>query len=227
MGRFEIKAPLFEVAEELLYAPSLPVKIESFFAREAIAHDIEMTVSSAFALNDLTGKKDLHSPEFFSFRHSGFSCDSMFSSCSFPDRDVAFYSYDVAGGFVVQTVEPFLTSELPIHGQDVDLFRPHDAEKIFENGDSLPGVGVAPLCLLGKDFPDDGDGDIVDDDSDGENVDVPFPVFPIRAIHGEGPAFRGLGDFSQDESTEGDQRDRGVEEKILESAVATFVLGTC
>ncbi len=57
MGRFEIKAPFLEVAEELLYAPSLPVKIESFFAREAIAHEIEMTVSSAFALNDLTGKK--------------------------------------------------------------------------------------------------------------------------------------------------------------------------
>ena len=227
MGRFEIKAPLFEVAEELLYAPSLPVKIESFFTCEAIAHDIEMTVSSAFALNDLTGKKDLHSPEFFSFRYSGFSGDSMFSSCFFPDRDIVFYSYDVADVFVVQTFEPFLTSELTIHGQDVDLFRLHDTEKFFENGDSLPSVGVAPFGLLGKDFPGDGDGDIVDDDSDGENVDVPFPVFPIRAIHGERPAFRGLGDFSQDEFTEGDQRDRAVEEKILESAVATFVLGTC
>ncbi len=63
MGGFEIKAPFLEVAEELLNAPSLPVELEGFFAREAVANDREMTVSSAFTLDDLTRKENFHSPE--------------------------------------------------------------------------------------------------------------------------------------------------------------------
>ncbi len=151
----------------------------------------------------------------------------MFSGWLLPDGDVALDSYDVADAFVVQPFEPFLTAELTVHGQDVDLLWIHHFEELFENGDSVFGVGVAPFGLLGKYLPGDGNGDFVDDDPDGQNVDVAFPVFPIGAIHGESPAFWGPGDFSQDESTEGDQRDRGVEEEVLESAVTTFVFGTC
>ena len=54
-----------------------------------------------------------------------------------------------------------------------------------------------------------------------------FPVLPIRTIHGESPTFQGFGDFSQNESTERDQGDGAVEEEVLKSAVATFVLGPC
>ncbi len=227
MGGFEIKTSLFQVAEELFNAPSRPVKIEGFFACEAIAHDVEMAVPPAFALDDLAGKKDPHSPQILSLRSFRFSCDPMFSRWFLSDGDVVFESDDVADALVVQPFEPLLTAELTIHGQDVDLLRIHDLEKRFENRNSLPSVGVSSFGLLGKDFPDDGDGDFVDDDSNSENVDMTFPVLPIRTIHGESPTFQGFGDFPQNESTERDQGDGAVEEEILKSAVATFVLGPC
>ena len=90
----------------------------------------------------------------------------------------------------------------------------------------MPGVGVAPFGLLGKHFPGDGDRNIIDDDPDGEDVNVAFPELPIGAIHGESPAFGGLGYLPQYETPEGDQGDGSFEEKILEPAVTTFVLGS-
>ncbi len=115
MGRLQIKTPFLEMAEELLYTPSPPVEAECFFAGKAIANNVEVAVPPTFALDDLTGKENVHPPEFFSFRCCRFACDPILTGGFPSNRDVLFDSHDVANAFIIQPFEPFFTSEFTIH----------------------------------------------------------------------------------------------------------------
>ena len=84
-------------------------------------------------------------------------------------------------------------------------------------------VGVSPFGFLRKNFPGNGDGHFVDDDPDGENVDVSLPKFPIGAIHGEDPASGGLGDFTDDEAGHLLLWEDAQKKEALKSSIRTFV----
>lgn len=53
----------------------------------------------------------------------------------------------------------------------------------------MTGFGISRFRCLGKDGPDDGNGDFFADDGDNEEVDVMTPELPISAIHGEDVTF--------------------------------------
>ena len=99
-------------------------------------------------------------------------------------------------------------------------------EQAFDELDSLRGVGVTAFGDLREDHPNDGNGHFIDDNSDGENVDVAFPELPIGAIHGENPALSRLWYFAENKSANIQDRQRGTEEEGLESTVATFIFCT-
>jgi hypothetical protein len=56
MSRFQIKAPLFEMTEKLLNAPSHPVKCQGFLPIEAITDHKKVAAPAPFALDDLVGE---------------------------------------------------------------------------------------------------------------------------------------------------------------------------
>ena len=88
-----------------------------------------------------------------------------------------------------------MTSKSTVHGEHKDVFRFHEAEHSVEDRDSLFRVRVAAFSLLGEDFPNDRDGDFVDDHSDGENIDMALTILPVATIHGENPTAFGPRDF--------------------------------
>lgn len=87
-------------------------------------------------------------------------------------------------------------------------------------------VRIPPLGGLRKNFPNDGDGDLADDDANGENIDMSLAVFPVRPVHGKHPSARRTWKFVKDEATDRCQAQGGFEEEVLEPSVATFILGT-
>ena len=87
-------------------------------------------------------------------------------------------------------------------------------------------VRIPPLGGLGKNFPNDGDRDLTDDNSNGKNVDMALAVFPVRPIHGKHPSARRTWKFMKDEATNSSQAQGGFEEEVLEPSVTTFILGT-
>jgi len=116
-----------------------------------------------------------------------------------------------------------LPTKFTVHLQNLNVLGCDKFEQAFDELDSLGGVGVTAFGGLREDLPDDGNGQFVDDNSDGENVDVAFPELPIGAIHGENPALGRLWYFAENKSADIQGRQGGTEEECLESTVATFI----
>ena len=87
-------------------------------------------------------------------------------------------------------------------------------------------VGVAAFGGRGKNSPGDGDGDLFNYYADSKNVDVPFAILPVRAVHGEDPAAIRSREFGENETTDGGGAKRALEKESLEAAVTAFVGAT-
>lgn len=86
-------------------------------------------------------------------------------------------------------------------------------------------VRIPLLGGLGKNFPNDWDSDLTDDNANGKYVDMTLAVFPVRPIHGKHPSARRTWKLMKDETTNSSQAQGGFEEEVLEPSVTTFILG--
>ena len=87
----------------------------------------------------------------------------------------------------------------------------------------MTGFRISRFRCLGKDGPDDGNGDFFADDGDDEKVDVMTPELPISAIHGEDVTLLRARQAAQNNAGNGVLAEVKLEKEILKTPISAFV----
>jgi hypothetical protein len=164
----KVETPLLQVAEEQLNAPPKLLEFNGFVSAKALAENMEVGVAAAFALDDLAGEVQIHRPNFQSLWYFlALAGCGLFMGLFGPDDGIGLDPHDVTNPLPIKIFEPFLPAEFAVQGQDEDLPGFHQAKQPSKNGDAVFRVGI-PSQWTGKNFPNDGYGDLSDDDANGE-----------------------------------------------------------
>ncbi len=227
MGIFQVEPTLLEMTEELFDPPSQLVKFECLRPMEAVADEVNALITPPFAGDGFAGKENVHSENLL-------SCSSLlplargtvFASYLAPDDGIRLDAGNVANPLLIKPFEPFLATKFPVHGQNRDLFWLHDTQDFREELDAMVRMRVSAFGGLWQHPPSEGNSNPVDDDANGEDVDMSFAMFPIGAVHGKNPTFFGTRNPGKDEATDGGEAEGATKEKALEATVATLVGGS-
>lgn len=227
MGGFEVETAFFEMTEEQLETPAKLVNFKRFGAVETVADEVKPLVTAPLAGDGLAGEEDFQPPHHL--RAGAFAPlagGTVFGSELAPDNRIGLDADHVSNALLLKPGEPFATSELTIHGEDVNVFGLHQAEHAGQDFDPVGGVGVAAFGRLREDLPGDGNGDLSRYCSYRENIDVTLAVFPVGAVHGEHPAALRARDFAQNGAADSFDVEVGLQKESLETTIATLVGGT-
>lgn len=143
--------------------------------------------STTSCLHLLTGKEKLEAENLFTL----WLCRlwppllGIFDGVSPPDIGVFLEPDDVGDVVLIQVGQPLLPNEFPIKSESMNVAGRKNPQELRHEADALFCVGVSTLCFLGQNSPNDGNGDLANDDTDGQEVDRLATEFPIGAIHRE------------------------------------------
>ena len=219
MGGFEIESPLLEMAEDLLDPPSLPVDARRFLPMVVVAHEVEEFVPGVGTGDPASGEEQGQPPNRLCLGGPELAGTSAFTGGTPVHKRVPPDSCDILNALVIKPEQPFLSGELPVHGQGADVLRRKDTEETLHQADAMLGVGVASLSQLGQHHPNHRDGHLVDHDGHREDVNVKLSILPVGPVHGENPTVRRLGQLREDQPPDVLQRHGEAQEEVLESAV--------